>query len=134
MKITDIQVIEFRLPTRGHGTKWGYGTHGEHRDGVQSVTKVVTDEGATGYSAGGVHSCFYGARPEEVEAVVKPLLLGHDPWDRERLWHWMKGHRGISERLLGNIDCALWDLAGRATGMPVAKLLGGVNAARRWVA
>ncbi len=127
MKITDVQAIEFRLPTRSHGTKWGYGTYGEQRDGVQTITRVVSDTGAVGYTTGGVHSYFYGARRQELETVVRPLLTGQDPSDRERLWPWMRGHRGISERLLGNIDCALWDLAGRATGMPVAKLLGGAR-------
>ena len=107
MRITDIQVIEFRLPTRGHGTKWGYGTYDEVHDGLQTITKVVTDEGTAGYTTGGAHSYFYGARLAEVDAVAKPLLLGEDPWDREKLWHWMRGHRGISERLLGNIDTAL---------------------------
>ena len=37
----------------------------------------------------------------------------------------MMGHRGFSEGLVGNIDCALWDLLGRMAEAPVAKLLGG---------
>ncbi len=37
----------------------------------------------------------------------------------------MMGHRGISEEVIGAIDCTLWDLAGRASGVSVAKLLGG---------
>ncbi len=124
MKITDVEVIEFRLPTRYHATKWGYATWGGPHDGVQTITRVVTDSGASGYMTGGVHSYFYGARRAEVGSVIKPLLVGRDPWERERIWHLMRGHRGITERLLGNIDCALWDLAGRAAGVPVAKLLG----------
>ena len=124
MKITDVELIRFRLPKRSHGTKWGYSTDGDPRDGVQSITKIVTGDGAEGLATGGVHSYFYGPTRAEIEDLVKPLLIGQDPLDRELLWQWMKGHRGFSERLTGNVDCALWDLAGRAAGQSVAQLLG----------
>lgn len=127
MKITDIELISFRVPTRASSTRWGYGVFGEERDGVQRLTKIVTDEGAEGFAVGGDHSYFYGAHPGEIEAVAKPLLVGEDPLDRERLWHWMTQHRGFSEALVGNLDCALWDLLGRLAGVPVAKLMGGAR-------
>ena len=123
-KITDVEVISFRMPTSSQGTKWGYGEVSAEHNGVQSITRISTDSGAVGYSTGGVHSYFYGATSAEVESVIKPMLVGQDPWDRELLWNWMAQHRGISEGLLGNIDSALWDLAGRASGVSVAKLLG----------
>ncbi len=124
MKITDIELIRFRLPTRSHGTKWGYGSDGEQHDGVQTITRIVTDDGVEGFTTGGVHSYFYGPSPDEITRLVKPLLVGQDPLDRELLWQWMKGNRGFSEALIGNIDSALWDLAGRAAGQSVAQLLG----------
>jgi len=127
LKIIDVELIQFRLPVFSHGTKWGYGTDCEQQDGVQSITKIVTDEGVDGYASGGVHSYFYGAKPEEIEGLVKPLLVGQDPLDRGMLWEWMKGHRGFSEALVGNIDSALWDLAGRAAGQSVASLMGRVR-------
>ena len=40
-----------------------------------------------------------------------------DPVFRENI-------NGFSEGLLGNIDCALWDLAGRMTNLSVSRLLG----------
>ncbi|MBM3959700.1 MAG: enolase [SAR202 cluster bacterium] len=127
MKIVDVQVIAFSVPTRGVRTKWGYVTDIDRQGtGVQRITRIVTDSGAEGYSAGGAHSYFYGATAAEVEQIVKPLLVGENPLDRERLWQWMTMNRsGFSEALVGNIDCALWDLLGRMAGVPVAKLLGG---------
>ncbi|MDP2949145.1 MAG: enolase C-terminal domain-like protein [Chloroflexota bacterium] len=127
MKITDVQVIAFRVPVKGHGTKWGYGVFGKERPGVQRITKIATDVGAEGFAVGGEHGYFYAPTKNEVEHLVKPLLLGEEALDRERLWHMMMSHRGFSERLIGNIDCALWDLMGRIAGVPVAKLLGGAR-------
>ena len=127
MKVTDIQTITFRTPSTGHGTKWGYGVQGELHDAPVSILRIDTDDGAVGYSAGG-YSAYFQAPPQAtVDALVKPLLLGEDPLDRERLWQWMMGNRGFSEEVIGSVDCALWDLLGRTTGVPVYKLLGGAR-------
>jgi L-alanine-DL-glutamate epimerase-like enolase superfamily enzyme len=127
MKITDVELISFRMLTKHNRTRWGYSIAGEERYGTQTVTKIVTDEGAEGYNVGGVHGYSYGASADEVEGLVKPLLVGENPLDRERLWHWMMKHVGFPEGLVGNIDGALWDLLGRMAGVPVAKLLGGAR-------
>jgi len=42
------------------------------------------------------------------------------------LEHWQRGSAGqLTDRALAAIELALWDLAGRALGTPVYKLLGG---------
>ncbi|NQW19129.1 MAG: hypothetical protein HQ477_00165 [Chloroflexi bacterium] len=127
MKIVDVELVQFRMPTYSHGTKWGYAVDGKQLDGIQILTKIVTDEGIEGYATGGVHSYFYGASVDEIERLVKPLLVGQDPMDRGLLWEWMKSNRGFSEALIGNIDSALWDLAGRAAGQSVASMMGRVR-------
>ena len=123
MRIVDVEVIEFRTTTRQNPTRWGYGVWGAERETIATITRISTDEGVDGYMLGGNRAT--------VEHVVKPLLVGEDPLDREKLWHWMDqmatfGGR-LSERDLGIVDCALWDLAGRRTGLPVHKLLGGAR-------
>ena len=117
MKITDIQVVRFRTTSRSWPTKWGYGTWGDEHEAVSSITKIITDEGAVGYNLGGDQGTMDG--------LVKPLLVGENPLDREKLWHWMDQHSGFSEGLAGFIDCTLWDLYGRMVGLPIHKLLGG---------
>jgi len=117
MKITDIQVIRFRTTSRAYPTKWGYSTWGDEHEATSSITKIITDEGVVGYNLGGDQGTMNG--------LVKPLLVGENPLDREKLWHWMDQHAGFSEGLAGFIDCTLWDLYGRMVGLPVHKLLGG---------
>jgi len=123
MKITEIELISFSITAKGRRTKWGYGERGPERQVPHSITRIVTDDGLEGYSEQG-YPYFYAPQQEEIDDLVKPLLLGADPLDRERLWQLMSRHRGFSEGLIGNIDCTLWDLAGRMTGLSISKLLG----------
>jgi L-alanine-DL-glutamate epimerase-like enolase superfamily enzyme len=55
---------------------------------------------------------------------LKNLVLGHDPFDREKFWHWM-WVANIEENLISVLDMVLWDLQARTFGVPVHKLLGG---------
>ena len=145
MKITNVEVIKFRVKDeyyRKHH-RWGYGCPPEDRkvggdtpideleytvgagiNGVHTITKISTDEGAEGYMLGGDE--------KTIEYNYKPLLLGEDPLSREKIWTWMEhahsyhhSPNSISEHESGIIDCALWDLFGRMTNLPVHKLLGG---------
>ncbi len=60
-----------------------------------------------------------------------PLLIGEDALDHERLWHKLYkrlqsvGRRGLVTQAQAAVDLALWDIKGKAAGMPVYKLLGG---------
>jgi L-alanine-DL-glutamate epimerase-like enolase superfamily enzyme len=95
---------------------------------IQTLTTIETDDGQVGYYFGGQgHGDEDGLDLESrlcIEHRVKPLLLGQDPLDRERFWHWLWAAK-IPEHVMGVIDMALWDLAGRMAKMPVYKLLGG---------
>ena len=62
--------------------------------------------------------------------MVKPAIVGQDPFDREKIWrdlnHRQRLNMGtMSDQLLMAVDLALWDLAGRSVSLPVYKLLGG---------
>jgi galactonate dehydratase len=67
-----------------------------------------------------------------MESVLAPLLVGQDPLDRRRLWKAMRGvltgrTGGMLIEAIAGIDIALWDIAGKAAGLPVSKLLGGMG-------
>jgi L-lyxonate dehydratase len=71
-----------------------------------------------------------------IDLHLKPLLIGQDPWDIERLWQHMYrktmafGRKGIGMVAISAVDIALWDLLGKSAGQPVFRLLGGRTKAR----
>ena len=91
--------------------------------GRNPVVRVVTDEGLSGY--GEVEASKSYLKPHVL--FYKPMLLGEDPTDVERVM--LKIRRLGSFKPWGSavsaIEMALWDLAGKAAGLPAYKLLGG---------
>jgi L-rhamnonate dehydratase len=71
-----------------------------------------------------------------IDIYLKPLLIGQDPWDVERLWQHMYrktmafGRKGIGMVAISAVDIALWDLMGKSAKQPVYRLLGGRTKAR----
>ncbi len=66
-----------------------------------------------------------------VEGGLRPLLLGRDPRDTYAIWlamkeqSWWYGHGGIVNFAVSALDIALWDLKGKALGVPRHQLFGG---------
>jgi L-alanine-DL-glutamate epimerase-like enolase superfamily enzyme len=71
-----------------------------------------------------------------IDLYLKPLLLGENPWEIERLWQHMYrktmafGRKGIGMVAISAVDIALWDLLGKSAKQPVYRLLGGRTKAR----
>ncbi len=124
MKITDLQVIPFRVRRRSFRN----GEMLPEVEVVQTLTKVTTDEGAEGYYLGGHgHGDQDGLLADQravLEGRIKSLIVGHDPFDREKFWHWL-WVANLEENLISVLDMALWDLQARAFRVPLYKLLGG---------
>lgn len=61
---------------------------------------------------------------------IRKALIGEDPLERERLWQKMYrylayyGRAGVGLHVISGVDIALWDIAGKAFGQPIYKLLG----------
>ncbi|MBI3665680.1 MAG: mandelate racemase/muconate lactonizing enzyme family protein [Acidobacteria bacterium] len=87
-----------------------------------NIVTVETDQGITGIGEGGTK--------DTIEQCAA-MLIGEDPSRIDHLWQLM--YRGYfypagREKLhaLGALDMALWDLKGKALGVPVYELLGGL--------
>jgi L-rhamnonate dehydratase len=91
------------------------------------TVEVATDKGVKGYGSGGPGG------GGVVEAHLRKLLLGEDPFDLEKLWDIMwrstmyYGRMGVAINAISGVDLALWDLLGNALSLPVYRLLGGAT-------
>jgi len=87
------------------------------------LIRIDTDAGITGYGEAGVNARMARSRIENL-----PRLIGADPLAIERHFRAMTGvqHPFLpSIPTISGIDIALWDIAGKVTGLPVYRLLGG---------
>ena len=125
MKIAALEFIPVSVPY----------THREvsslvNRDGVTDViVKATTDTGIVGWG----ESCS-GADVKSVLGALDamtPFVIGRDPWHSERirqeLWHrgiWSWRQHTACFTYPG-IDMALWDICGKAAGLPLYQLFGG---------
>jgi L-alanine-DL-glutamate epimerase-like enolase superfamily enzyme len=121
VKIVDVTTQAFHYRSNIVRDSEGHTHPGSEHDVTHSLLRIVTDEGAEGF-------CF-GANKQVIERIVKPAILGEDPFYRERIWQrlkeWQRLHLDtLSDKALAAVDLALWDLAGRTLGQPVHRLLG----------
>ncbi|HXU20633.1 MAG TPA: mandelate racemase/muconate lactonizing enzyme family protein [Verrucomicrobiae bacterium] len=127
MKITRVETIYLRLPEVKEQCDSG-------QDAL--IVRVETDAGITGIgevdsSPMAVKGAIDGPFSHTTTSGLAHLVLGEDPFETEKLWHKMyrgniyAGRRGIGIHAMSGIDMALWDIKGKAFGMPVWKLLGG---------
>lgn len=98
------------------------------------VVEVETNEGIVGIGEALARSGAVGYARFIRDALV-PRLIGQDAQDRRRLWKLMRSTLtgrpgGQIVEAIAAIDIALWDIAGKAAGLPVHKLLGGMGRER----
>jgi galactonate dehydratase len=97
------------------------------------ILELETDEGLTGAGEAGVA---YGLGATAAAAMLKEMVerdvLGKDPFRIEEIWNvlydqsfWTKGGGAISFAAVSAIEQALWDIKGKAVGLPVYDFLGG---------
>jgi len=90
---------------------------------------VRTDQGITGYGESSPMNV--RAIAALVNGALKPLVIGKNPLDRERLWDQMYfptyklGVMGAQPEAIAGIDIALWDIFGKVTGQSLSQLFGG---------
>lgn len=115
---------------------------------AEIVVEIETDDGLVGI--GEIHGRPQGDIVRILDQGFKPLLLGEDPLDHERLWdtlfrctfsraaarfeaadgqpHFGAGGKPQMMAAIAGIDIALWDIKAQVAGLPLYKLLGGHSA------
>lgn len=140
MKVTDVETFALWAPRKE--TISGFLPYEEHLAGFvrrgygACYVKVLTDEGIFGLGESIVREVPL-ATAQIVDKLLKPVLVGQDPFDVEVLWERMfhtlrtRGHSGgFFVEAISGVDCALWDIMGKATRLPVHKLIGGTHSDR----
>ena len=126
MKITDLKVWVTQPEAQGRSFVF---------------LRIDTDEGVSGVgeatSSGGGGSVIVGnmlrfLRDARVRQDFRESLVGEDPADIDRIWHKLfrrftggGGYGGFVSTMLSGVDIALWDIKGKALGLPVFRLMGG---------
>ncbi len=138
MKVTDVRAMLLTAPIPNeHQYTSDLGTVVSSN---AAIVVVETDEGITGYGeAKGTPVVMKGL----VEHHLRPLILGEDPTRVAYLWEKMFNGSRVGLALyygrsmavpeapgnlmcaISGVDVALWDIAGKARGVPIYKLLGG---------
>lgn len=150
MKITDIEAIALVWPPPEKHFWTALRPIGRVNE---LMVRVYTDDGIVGIGeAHGAGMGFPGIYRETADGaieaagasrlvveVLKPLLVGEDPLDNERLWEkmfrlnhqvgWASAGWGRPQVLtaIAGVDIAIWDIKGKAANLPVYKLLGGAR-------
>lgn len=125
MKITGIKTYILEKPL---GKQQIASSQGWKQSRQAMIVIVSTDEGISGVGES-------VGSPSVLERVINdymaPLIIGRDPFDTNSIWadvygkSTLKPQWGFFVQALSGIDIALWDIKGKALGVPVYKLLGG---------
>src|SRR5262245_54390044 len=133
LRITDVKAYPTSFPIpEANRVALGIGT-AIKRDAV--VVKVTTDQGITGWGEAH-HGRAHTAVAKLIETTLKQLVLGQDAHDVVGVWDRMYRFQLASHGMgagaclaISGIDMAIWDIRGKALGLPLYKLLGGARRA-----
>ena len=127
MKVTDVKVhlLSFPLPT---GAQWRTASGFlNKRDAV--IVEVFTDDGIIGYGESN-HATAPKVVAQIIDNVLKPLVLGCDPFYHPRIWKemydrcFLLGQTGVGIIAISGIEIALLDIVGKTLGVSISRLLG----------
>ena len=129
MRIARVETIALRIPFGHGGAPAGWG--GRAWSALDTLlVRVDTEDGLTGWGEAFAYSCL-GSVKAAVDGMVAPIAVGRDAGDIAGLMRELQqalhlfGRYGITMFALSGLDIALWDLAGKAAGLPLCRLLGG---------
>ena len=106
-----------------------------HKLGIDSggvVLRLKTDAGITGWASSSFGMVAGGPRVVQtiLEHEIKPVITGMDPAFprkiRDEIWKTLEYHgvTGVIQFAIAATDIAVWDILGKAAGMPVYKMIG----------
>ena len=123
MRITSAEVVLVHQPAVSPAFRWRDGVPGSDPDQIEGWLVISTDAGIVGYG----HTRRGVILADLVDRRLREDLIGRNALHREALFHRFWELDRIEEFPIyvpKALDVALWDIAGKAAGMPVHELLG----------
>ena len=121
MKIVSVDIIDVKNPLQSAVAKWR-----------PVVVRINTDEGISGFGEVGLAYGVGASAGFGMAQDFAKLLIGLDPMRNEFIWDklqkktfWGQGGGTVVSAGMSAIDVALWDIKGKALGVPCYQLLGG---------
>ena len=131
MKIAAVEAIPLEIPFTHGGKPFGWGGQVWTRLSIVLV-RVETDSGLVGYGEAFSYTCRRAVQAA-VEDMIAPVAIGADASDilalnlrLQRALH-LQGRYGLTIFALSGLDIALWDIAAKAAGLPLHRLLGAAS-------
>jgi D-galactarolactone cycloisomerase len=124
MKITSIEPVPLSIPFE-HGL-------GAGRKLDFCLVRVQTDAGIVGWGDAFAYNC-RSTVATALKDMIAPIAVGHDAGDIAGLHYLLQkklhifGRFGIQAYAISGLDIALWDIAGKAAGEPLHRMLGGAK-------
>ncbi len=127
MRITQVEAIPVSVPLKpGMVTKTA---HGDHHTSDYVIVRVHTDRGLVGLGEATVSALWSGETSKSCTAaldqLIGPALVGKDPTQLTALRRLMDFLIKLNPFTKAAVEMALWDISGKAVGVPVYQLLGG---------
>jgi len=135
--ISNLEVFPLEVPLKGLDTPPESLPYYQELKGLvfgsykSVLVKITLDDGTIGWGES-MSRLSPKATSSIIMDVLKPIVIGTDPFDNEVTWEEMyatmrqRGHnKGYMIEAISGVDIALWDLKGKIVGLPIYKLLGG---------
>lgn len=127
MRISKIDKLPVRVPIRPEFQIRG--SLGSHVESPFLILRVHTDEGLIGLGEVSCTPVWSGEDSTTASHIIsnflEPALVGEDPRDIERLTAKMRRAVAGHPFTKSGLEIALWDILGKAAGLPIYRLLGG---------
>jgi len=129
--VTDLKIVRVQAYPLSYPGEFAYGSVRKPNQEAGTYFEVETASGLIGHGITAISDP--RAVANLTNQLVAPAVVGENAMDHEAIWsklYWRltpRGQTGLATHAISGVDIALWDLKGKALGVPIASLLGGAR-------
>jgi L-rhamnonate dehydratase len=129
--IADLKIVRVQAFPLSYPGEFAYGSVRKPNQEAGTYFEVETAGGLIGHGITAISDP--RAVANLTNQLVAPAVVGENAMDHEAIWsklYWRltpRGQTGLATHAISGVDIALWDIKGKALGVPIASLLGGAR-------